>query len=84
MYELNSSTRKTGPIEAELCAEIGFRAAQARSTGRSRVPTSAAARKCQRIHQAIEAGGRDVKMGTEIRLERFQTQLSSTQMGNPG
>lgn len=56
----------------------------ARLTGRSRVPTSAAARKCQKIHQAFSAEGRDVRMATEIRLERFQAQLSSTQMGNPG
>ena len=28
-------------------------------------------------------GARDVKLVAEIRLERFQAQLSSTQMGNP-
>lgn len=29
-------------------------------------------------------GGRDVKMGRGIRLERFQAQFCSNQMGNPG
>ncbi len=32
----------------------------------------------------LDAGGHDVKIGSEIGLERFQAQLSSTQMGNPG
>ena len=37
-----------------------------------------------KISQGLDAGGRgDVKMGAEIGLERFQAQLSSTQMGNP-
>ena len=33
---------------------------------------------------ALDTGGRDVKIGSELCLERFQAQLSSTQMGNPG
>ena len=32
----------------------------------------------------VEAGARNVKIGSEIGLERFQAQLSSTQMGNLG
>ena len=34
--------------------------------------------------RALDAGGRDVKMGSEIGLERFWAPLSSTQMVNPG
>jgi hypothetical protein len=44
-----------------------------------------AAIKCQNNRQALDARrGGDVKIGSEIGLERFQAQLSSTQMGNPG
>ena len=33
---------------------------------------------------ALDTGGRNVKIGSELCLERFQAQRGSTQMGNPG
>ncbi len=36
-------------------------------------------KKSQKIHQALDTGE-----GSEILLERFQAQISSIQMGNPG
>ncbi len=47
--------------------------------------SSAAARKCEKTHQSLDGeGGRDVTLATEIRLQRFQAQLCSIQMGNHG
>ena len=41
----------------------------------SRLAPAAKARKCQKNHQALDAGGGgDVKMGSEMGLERFQAQ----------
>jgi len=41
----------------------------------SRLAPAAKARKCQKNHQALDAGGaRDAKMGSEMGLERFHAQ----------
>ena len=40
----------------------------------------------EKNHHALDTGGegRDVKIGSELSLERFQAQRCSIQMGNPG
>ena len=84
MRELHELTGGNAADEGLLCAESDMEAAVASLTGQSRVSNLRSGKKCRNIRQALGAGGRDVRIGSEIGLERFETQPSSTQMGSSG
>jgi hypothetical protein len=67
--------------EGVLRAEGDLEASGASLTGQSRASNRLSGKKMPEGSPGARRGGRDVKIGSEIGLERFQAQLSSTQMG---
>ncbi len=53
-------------------------------TGQSRASNLRSGKKMPEKSPGARRGGGDVKIVSELGQERFQAQLSSTQMGNPG
>ena len=43
-------------------------------TGQSRASNIRSGKRCQKIRQAIDTGGGDVKIGSDLGLERFEAQ----------
>jgi len=85
MRELNELTGGNVAGEGVLRAEGDLEAAAASLTGQSRASNLLSSKKMpEKSPTARRGGGRDAKTGSEVGLERFQAQLSSTQMGNPG
>ncbi len=84
MRELNELTGGNVAGEGVLRAEADLEAAAASLTGQSRASNLLSGKKMPEKSPGARRRGGDVKIGSEIGLERFQAQLSSTQMGNPG